>query len=422
MDYPLCSVAVGEGAEGEQLAGKEAAERNEDEEEDERQPRDEKLASDEAELDSEDEDDDDQQPASSPSPPRAVASLPKPSRKPHLPSSPASSSSSASPQDLKPLVPVKSEPLERAKEDAGSPLDFSIKSSTKSAKRGPAGFEEQRDETGEPKKAKKESSSVSFPLDLSVKRSSHAFPPPMKREYGLANKYGRPDAATPPKSLTPPHSHGHGGHRGASHSPLSIPQHPANGPEKMRAAYGGKSMSATTGLISRGGGSSSHGRQNPWQTQWINRSSEQTRDVFTCVWCKESFRSLQEMTVHMKESPRCGMAGMQQAAANAASASSLSASPSTPSAATSGSTPPAHSGLGPHRNGSAGRDDRDSRSAGSGKEPMSSAVLAKNNVNLPRKLVRGQDVWLGRGAEQTRQILKCKYTAIWALAFGGARN
>ncbi|CAG0905475.1 unnamed protein product [Darwinula stevensoni] len=28
---------------------------------------------------------------------------------------------------------------------------------------------------------------------------------------------------------------------------------------------------------------------------------------------------------------------------------------------------------------------------------------------LPRKLVRGQDVWLGKGAEQTRQILKCMW-------------
>ncbi|XP_033180205.1 protein tiptop-like [Bombus impatiens] len=26
-----------------------------------------------------------------------------------------------------------------------------------------------------------------------------------------------------------------------------------------------------------------------------------------------------------------------------------------------------------------------------------------------RKLVRGQDVWLGKGAEQTRQILKCMW-------------
>lgn len=28
---------------------------------------------------------------------------------------------------------------------------------------------------------------------------------------------------------------------------------------------------------------------------------------------------------------------------------------------------------------------------------------------MPRKLVRGQDVWLGKGQEQTRQILKCMW-------------
>ena len=38
----------------------------------------------------------------------------------------------------------------------------------------------------------------------------------------------------------------------------------------------------------------------------------------------------------------------------------------------------------------------------------STSSFLPNNVGLPRKLVRGQDVWLGRGAEQTRQILKCK--------------
>jgi hypothetical protein len=40
--------------------------------------------------------------------------------------------------------------------------------------------------------------------------------------------------------------------------------------------------------------------------------------------------------------------------------------------------------------------------------PSSSSAFLPDNVGLPRKLVRGQDVWLGRGAEQTRQILKCK--------------
>src|SRR5690606_407986 len=58
-------------------------------------------------------------------------------------------------------------------------------------------------------------------------------------------------------------------------------------------------------------------RQNPWQSQWISRSGEQTKDVFTCVWCKESFQSLADMTIHMKQSPRCGMAGMHAAAASA---------------------------------------------------------------------------------------------------------
>uniref|UniRef100_A0A6G1SCD0 Protein tiptop n=1 Tax=Aceria tosichella TaxID=561515 RepID=A0A6G1SCD0_9ACAR len=41
--------------------------------------------------------------------------------------------------------------------------------------------------------------------------------------------------------------------------------------------------------------------------------------------------------------------------------------------------------------------------------PSSSSAFLPNNVGLPRKLVRGQDVWLGRGAEQTRQILKCMW-------------
>lgn len=218
------------------------------------------------------------------------------------------------------------------------------------------------------------------PLDLSVKKPSTRGP--------ADTKHARPpvNPSPPPKVLSPPHVHAAlrsaaVAAAAASTSPLASLAK-VNGADKLKP-FGSKL--STGGLSSRSG---SHGRQNPWQTQWINRSSEQTRDVFTCVWCKESFRSLQEMTVHMKESPRCGMAGMQQAAA---SVSSLPAASTSPSAASS--SPAARNG--------------NERSAG-GKEPMSSAVLAKNNVNMPRKLVRGQDVWLGRGAEQTRQILKCK--------------
>ncbi|KFM72010.1 Protein tiptop, partial [Stegodyphus mimosarum] len=132
------------------------------------------------------------------------------------------------------------------------------------------------------------------------------------------------------------------------------------------------------------------GRQNPWQSQWMSRSSEQTRDVFTCVWCKESFRSLDDMTVHMKRSPRCGMAGMQTTLPATSPTSSTSALNHQP--------PPHQSALPP----------KCSTSSSSAAGPAANAVI-KENVSLPRKLVRGQDVWLGKGAEQTRQILKCMW-------------
>ncbi len=36
-------------------------------------------------------------------------------------------------------------------------------------------------------------------------------------------------------------------------------------------------------------------------------------------------------------------------------------------------------------------------------------LATNSSSSLPRKLVRGQDVWLGKGQEQTRQILKCMW-------------
>lgn len=165
---------------------------------------------------------------------------------------------------------------------------------------------------------------------------------------------------------------------------------------------------------------SSSGRQNPWQAQWINRSSEQTRDVFTCVWCKESFKSLAEMTDHMKRSPRCGMAGMQQHHSHHHSQPGHQPSPSP--AASPASTPSAklhspssakdnhqhhHNHSHHHANTNTSSSSSTTNNTTNVANPLISSVKAAN-VNMPRKLVRGQDVWLGRGAEQTRQILKCK--------------
>lgn len=136
-------------------------------------------------------------------------------------------------------------------------------------------------------------------------------------------------------------------------------------------------------------------RQNPWQSQWISRSGEQTKDVFTCVWCKEQFQSLEHMTIHMKNSPRCGMAGMH--ASTSSTPATASPAPSLPPAKTSQHSSASQAALShsphpPHSTASA--------------VPQ---PTTKDGVPLPRKLVRGQDVWLGKGAEQTRQILKCMW-------------
>jgi hypothetical protein len=287
----------------------------------------------------------------------------------------------------------------------------------------------QKPSSPEPPTVQMETDDVSAPLDFSIKPNKKATPKPTlngpqslsvkdivsdvntvrndapldlslgKRLFGLSSPSSAPskspvlakvprfDSSSPwnysaPRVLTPPKQSISQTHNDMTHNLWNgkLKNNILSG--KMSSPTSSPSSSTSPGRVSSG---SHSGRQNPWQTQWINRSSEQTRDVFTCVWCKDSFRSLAEMTDHMKKSPRCGMAGMQHAATSAhnstAASSGAPPQPTSHTPSTSTSTP---------------------------KEPISSSVLAKNNVGLPRKLVRGQDVWLGRGAEQTRQILKCK--------------
>merc|ERR1712020_495173 len=47
-------------------------------------------------------------------------------------------------------------------------------------------------------------------------------------------------------------------------------------------------------------------RHSAWQSQWISRGPESNKDIFKCVWCKDSFSSLQLLTVHMKETKHFG--------------------------------------------------------------------------------------------------------------------
>ncbi len=104
--------------------------------------------------------------------------------------------------------------------------------------------------------------------------------------------------------------------------------------------------------------------------------SDMANDVFRCVWCQESYSSLAQLTQHLKDT---GHSISNKPDKNVKSQPSSNKSPSNSSGAAS----------------MAGAKHHDATTAG--------------GVTVPRKLVRGQDVWLGKGQEQTRQILKCMW-------------
>lgn len=134
--------------------------------------------------------------------------------------------------------------------------------------------------------------------------------------------------------------------------------------------------------------SSSSGRHSAWQSHWLNKGAEQAKDVLKCVWCKQSFPSLAAMTTHMKEAKHCGV--------NVPVPNLQPPPPSIPQ-------PPQHPTSSGNHNSLSGPP------SGNKPSPADLNLLIKETMPLPRKLVRGQDVWLGKGAEQTRQILKCMW-------------
>lgn len=125
-------------------------------------------------------------------------------------------------------------------------------------------------------------------------------------------------------------------------------------------------------------GATTTGRHSAWQSHWLNKGADSAKDVLKCVWCKQSFPSLAAMTTHMKETKHCGVSVPPQANSHQQQQSQQS-----------------------HSHGSSNSHNSSSKS--------DLNLLIKETMPLPRKLVRGQDVWLGKGAEQTRQILKCMW-------------
>lgn len=131
-------------------------------------------------------------------------------------------------------------------------------------------------------------------------------------------------------------------------------------------------------------------RHSAWQSHWLNKGADQAKDVLKCVWCKQSFPTLAAMTTHMKEAKHCGV-NMPVPPPSASHHQNISIAP------------PQHQ---PQTSTSGGNNGT---STPSKQSPSELNLLIKETMPLPRKLVRGQDVWLGKGAEQTRQILKCMW-------------
>ncbi|XP_065355586.1 protein teashirt [Calliphora vicina] len=129
-------------------------------------------------------------------------------------------------------------------------------------------------------------------------------------------------------------------------------------------------------------------RHNIWQSHWQNKGVASS--VFRCVWCKQSFSTLEALTTHMKDSKHCGV--------NVPPFGNLPTANERPPVAQN----PAPSGPQHHR-----QQNKSNNSGPSQASKNAFQFRGDQPTPLPRKLVRGQNVWLGKGVEQAMQILKC---------------
>ncbi|XP_017155009.1 protein tiptop [Drosophila miranda] len=173
-------------------------------------------------------------------------------------------------------------------------------------------------------------------------------------------------------------------------SRLETPPPASNsGSSGSSSSHSHRSMTASA---SAGGGSGAGGRHSAWQSHWLNKGADAAKDVFKCVWCKQSFATLASLTTHMKETQHCGV---------------QIPSPSSAAAVGAGNQPMTRVPTSTSTSACSSSSSTSTTSSNSSKSELN--MLIKETMPLPRKLVRGQDVWLGKGAEQTRQILKCMW-------------
>ncbi|KAI8117191.1 Protein tiptop [Lucilia cuprina] len=148
----------------------------------------------------------------------------------------------------------------------------------------------------------------------------------------------------------------------------------------------------------------SNGRHSAWQSHWLNKGADAVKDVFKCVWCKQSFATLASLTTHMKETQHCGV-NVPPSVGSTSTAANSGGNQTTQSSHHSRHSTTQSSGTASAQ--AAALAANSSATSGGSKSDLN--MLIKETMPLPRKLVRGQDVWLGKGAEQTRQILKCMW-------------
>lgn len=247
------------------------------------------------------------------------------------------------------------------------------------------------------------------PLDLSVssrkRTSSPPLPPPsshgrkMSRnvdyKQSLASPWSSPPIAsyfagsnTTSTSPSPKNHHlPHGSDWNGMKNKISTPNDATKALEKMSelSRLGGNDVGRQASQSSSSS-TPSTGRHSAWQSHWLNKGADSVKDVFKCVWCKLSFPTLDSLTVHMKETQHLGVNMDAQRNHNHQSQSS-------------------------HNSHSNQNHSSSNSTSSSSNTPSKSDLhlMIKETMPLPRKLVRGQDVWLGKGAEQTRQILKCMW-------------
>ncbi|XP_062124356.1 protein tiptop [Drosophila sulfurigaster albostrigata] len=287
--------------------------------------------------------------------------------------------------------PAASNPHEEEEPPA---LDFSRKRATSECEA--AASDEEQEELADQESA---------PLDLSV--STRKRQTPNLEQDSPARKLPRSDykSPLPPGSWVPPLNPYLAAVAAKSAAGLSgklAPSEATKALEKMSEMSrletpppSSRTPASNNSSVGAAGVSSGGGRHSAWQSHWLNKGADAAKDVFKCVWCKQSFATLALLTTHMKETQHCGV---------------QVPSPSSNSNSTPGTTQPSSAS----RNNNATSTNSSNCSSNSSSTSSSSSkselnMLIKETMPLPRKLVRGQDVWLGKGAEQTRQILKCMW-------------